>query len=103
MAHWIVDAITLAHEAQGVLCPLRLHGHSTRGVASFWALARGASGKTSVELRVGRLPTGLLGSIAYVSNRFPPVFSPQMSRGTERACSESACGILKRLILQRVP
>ncbi len=43
MAHWIVDAITLAYEAKGVPCPLRLHAHSTRGVASSWALARGAS------------------------------------------------------------
>ncbi len=42
-AHWIVDAITLAYEAQGVPCPLRLRAHSTRGVASSWALARGAS------------------------------------------------------------
>ncbi len=43
MAHWTVDAITLAYEAQGVPCPLRLRAHSTRGVASSWALARGAS------------------------------------------------------------
>ncbi len=43
MAHWIVDAIALAYQAQGVPCPLRLHAHSTRGVASSWALARGAS------------------------------------------------------------
>ncbi len=43
MAHWIVDAITLAYEAQGVPCPLRLRAHSTRGVTSSWALARGAS------------------------------------------------------------
>ncbi len=43
MAHWIVDAITLAYEAQGVPCPLRLRAHSTRGVASSWALAPGAS------------------------------------------------------------
>ncbi len=43
MAHWIVDAITLTYEAQGVPCPLRLRAHSTRGVASSWALARGAS------------------------------------------------------------
>ncbi len=43
MAHWIVDAITLAYEAQGVPCPLRLRAHSTRGVASSWALARDAS------------------------------------------------------------
>ncbi len=43
MAHWIVDAIALAYQAQGVSCPLRLRAHSTRGVASSWALARGAS------------------------------------------------------------
>ncbi len=43
MAHWLVDGITLAYEAQGAPCPLRLHTHSTRGVASSWALARGAS------------------------------------------------------------
>ncbi len=62
MAHWIVDAITLAYEAQGVPCPLRLRAHSTRGVASSWALARGASlADICVELRVGRLPTRSLG------------------------------------------
>ncbi len=49
------------------------------------------------------IPTRSLGSIAYVSNRFPPVFSPQTGSGTERPCSESACGVLKRLVLQRVP
>ncbi len=43
MAHWIVDAITLAYQAQGVPCPFRLRAHSTRRVASSWALARGAS------------------------------------------------------------
>ncbi len=39
MAHWIVDVITLAYEAQGVPCPLRLRAHSTRGVASSWLVA----------------------------------------------------------------
>ncbi len=43
MAHWIVDAITLAYQARGVPCPFRLRAHSTRSVASSWALARGAS------------------------------------------------------------
>ena len=43
MAHWIVDAIALAYESQGVPCPLGLRAHSTRGVASSWALAHGAS------------------------------------------------------------
>ncbi len=43
MTHWIVDVITLAYEAQGVPCPIRLRAHSTRGVASSWVLARGAS------------------------------------------------------------
>ncbi len=30
MAHWIVDAVTLAYQAQGVPCPFRLRAHSTR-------------------------------------------------------------------------
>ncbi len=34
MAHWIVDAITLAYQAQGVPYPFRLRAHSTRSVAS---------------------------------------------------------------------
>ncbi len=41
MAHWMVDAITLAYEAQGVPCPLKLRAHSARGVALSWALAQG--------------------------------------------------------------
>ncbi len=43
MAHWIVVAITLVYQAQGVPCLFRLRAHSTRSVASSWALARGAS------------------------------------------------------------
>ncbi len=43
MAHWIVNAIALAYQAQGMPWPLRLHAHSARGVASSWALARGTS------------------------------------------------------------
>ncbi len=51
-------------------------------------------GRWVVELWIERLQTRSLGFIAYVSNRFPPVFSPQMGSGTEKPCSESACGIL---------
>ncbi len=43
MAHWIVDAITLAYPAQGVPCPFRLRAHSTRSVVYSWALAHSAS------------------------------------------------------------
>ncbi len=101
MAHWIVDAIALAYQAQGVPCPLRLRAHSTRGVASSWALARGAS-LTFVELRAGRHLTRSLDSIAFMSSRSPPVFSPQV-RGTERY--RLSVGLLRyiRLLLQRVP
>ncbi len=62
IAHWIVDAITLAYQAQGVPCPFRLRAHSTRSI---------------------RPLTRSLDSIAFVWNRFPPVFSPQMGRSTE--------------------
>ncbi len=34
MAHWIVDAITLAYRVQGVPCLFRLRAYSARSVAS---------------------------------------------------------------------
>ncbi len=43
LAHWIVDAIVLAYQSQDVPCPFGLRAHSTRGVASSWAVAQGAS------------------------------------------------------------
>ncbi|KAL0151728.1 hypothetical protein M9458_052954 [Cirrhinus mrigala] len=43
LAHWVVDAITLAYQCQGEPCPLRVRARSTRSVASSWALAHGAS------------------------------------------------------------
>ncbi len=83
MAHWIVDAITLAYQAQGVPCPFRLRAHSTRSVASpgRWLVA--PHWQIFVELRAGRPLTHSLDSIAFVWNRFPPVFSPQTGRSTE--------------------
>ncbi len=43
LGHWIVEAIVLAYQARHLPCPLGVRAHSTRGVASSWALARGAS------------------------------------------------------------
>ena len=43
LAHWIVDAIALAYHSQGEPCPLGVRAHSTRSVASSYALAHGAS------------------------------------------------------------
>ncbi len=43
LAHWIGEAIVLAYQARRLPCPLGVRAHSTRGVASSWALARGAS------------------------------------------------------------
>ncbi len=83
MAHWIVDAITLAYQAQGVPCPFSLRAHSTRSVASSWTLARGTSLTDICRAAPGRPLTHLLDSIAFVWNRFPPVFSPQTGRSTE--------------------
>ncbi len=103
MAHWIVDAITLAYEAQGVPCLLRLRAHSTRGVASSWALARGASLANICRAAGWATPNTFASSIAYVSNRFPPVFSPQTGSGTERPCLESACCVLNALFSREFP
>ena len=43
LSHWIVDAIVLAYQARDLPCPLGVRAHSTRSVASSWALAHGAS------------------------------------------------------------
>ncbi|XP_051512683.1 uncharacterized protein LOC127417036 [Myxocyprinus asiaticus] len=43
IAHWLVDAISMAYLAQDMPPPVGLRAHSTRGVAASWALARGAS------------------------------------------------------------
>ncbi len=42
VSHWVRDAIAQAYEARGQASPLRVRAHSTRGVASSMALARGA-------------------------------------------------------------
>ncbi|KAI2647506.1 ORF V: Enzymatic polyprotein [Labeo rohita] len=43
LAHWVVDAISLSYKNQGEPCPLGVRAHSTRSVASSYALAHGAS------------------------------------------------------------
>ncbi|KAG1957248.1 gastrula zinc finger protein XlCGF57.1-like [Pimephales promelas] len=43
LSHWIVDTIALAYQQQGRPCLLGVTAHSTRSVASSWALAHGAS------------------------------------------------------------
>lgn len=43
LAHWTVDAITIAYWSQDLPCPLAVRAYSTRGVAYSWALAQGAS------------------------------------------------------------
>ncbi len=43
LAHWIVDSIALAYQSQGEPCPMGVRAHSTRSVASSYALAHGAS------------------------------------------------------------
>lgn len=43
IAHWIVEASSLAYRAQSIPYTLRVQAHSTRCVASSWALANCAS------------------------------------------------------------
>ncbi len=73
MAHWIVDAITLAYQAQGVPCSFRLRAHSTRSVASSWALAHSTS-LTDIFRAAGWATPNTFAR--FVWNRFTPVFSP---------------------------
>ncbi len=52
LAHWIVDAITLAYQSQGEPCPLGVRAHATQSVASArWRTA--PLWQTSVELWAG--------------------------------------------------
>ncbi len=73
MAHWIVDAITLSYQAQGVPCSFRLRAHSTRSVASSWALARRIS-LTDIFRAAGWATPNTFAR--FVWNWFTPVFSP---------------------------
>lgn len=43
LSHWIVEAIALAYAAKGLQPPAGLHAHSTRGMATSWALFKGVS------------------------------------------------------------
>ncbi|XP_063079934.1 uncharacterized protein LOC134469834 [Engraulis encrasicolus] len=43
LSHWMVEAIGSAYEARGMQPPARLKAHSTRGMATSWALFRGIS------------------------------------------------------------
>ena len=43
LSHWIVDAIALAYSSSGLQVPTGLRAHSTRGLATSWALFKGVS------------------------------------------------------------
>lgn len=43
LSHWVVDAITMAYKAKRVQPPRGIRAHSTRGLATSWALFRGVS------------------------------------------------------------
>lgn len=43
LSHWIVEAISLAYDSKGLQPPSGLRAHSTRGIATSWALFRGVS------------------------------------------------------------
>ncbi|KAI2660982.1 Tyrosine recombinase slr0733 [Labeo rohita] len=78
LAHWVVDAISLSYQNQGEPCPLGVHAHSTRSVASSYALAHGASLADIYIRRAGdRLVSACCatptGSVRYIPQLFPPV------------------------------
>ncbi len=78
MAHWIVDAITLAYQAQGVPCPFRLRAHSNEKCSVLLGAGSGTSLTDICRAAGWATPNTFARSIAFVWNRFPPpVFSPQ--------------------------
>ncbi len=72
LAHWIVDAIALAHQSQGEPCPLGVSAHSIWSVASSYALVHGAS-YTSAELRAGQHRATSQDSTVFALSQFLPV------------------------------
>ncbi|KAL0168226.1 hypothetical protein M9458_036448, partial [Cirrhinus mrigala] len=67
---WIVDVIALVCQSQGDLCPLGVRAHSTRSVASSYALAHDASladihraaGWATPNLRIEPVSSRVLGN-----------------------------------------
>ena len=43
LSHCIVEAVQLAYASRGTDCPIGVHAHSTRSLASSWAWAKGMS------------------------------------------------------------
>ena len=43
LSHWIVEAISIAYKSKGLALPAGVQAHSTRGMATSWALFRGVS------------------------------------------------------------
>lgn len=43
LSHWIVEAISLAYDSKGLPLPHGVRAHSTRGMATSWALFKGVS------------------------------------------------------------
>lgn len=43
LSHWIVGSISLAYSSKRLQAPVGLHAHSTKGMATSWALFRGLS------------------------------------------------------------
>ncbi|KAL0188183.1 hypothetical protein M9458_015282, partial [Cirrhinus mrigala] len=43
LSHWIVEAVRLAYDSQGLVCPIGVRAHSARSLASSWAWAKGMS------------------------------------------------------------
>ncbi|KAL0149886.1 hypothetical protein M9458_054817, partial [Cirrhinus mrigala] len=51
LSHWIVEAVRLAYDSQGLVCPIGVRAHSARSLASSWAWAKGNQGYTSNQRR----------------------------------------------------
>ncbi|KAL0146542.1 hypothetical protein M9458_058173 [Cirrhinus mrigala] len=43
LSHWIVEAVRLAYDSQGLVCPIGVRAHSARSLAFSWAWAKGMS------------------------------------------------------------
>ncbi len=88
LAHWIVEAIVLAYQARRLPCPRGLRAHSTRGVASSWALALGALTADICRASGWATPNTFERFYNLRESLCPPVYLPRMVSDTG-TCSVS--------------
>ncbi len=88
ISRWLVDAITLAYSSSGLLCPIRVRAHSTRGIASSWAWSSGVSISDICEAAGWSSPSKVLQpGCPLLADQSPFCLSSNLSGSLDQHCS----------------